>query len=135
MRFIHNSSFDPFPFIKPGLALCSDELYSLKNVMYVLEGEYRNISELGMDSNVELKGDAVGTVKEFFEWMFLEFIIPQAQAYLKEHRMEIFKTYYDLTKTMYLEKEQEFEELFVIGDKSISTDISKVKFITEELAL
>ena len=116
-------------FIKPGLALCSDELYSLKNVMYVLEGEYRNISELGMDSNIEIKGDAVGTVKEVFEWMFLEFIIPQAQAYLKGHRMEIFKTYHDLTKTMYLEKEQEFEELFVIGDKGVSTEISKVMFI------
>jgi hypothetical protein len=116
-------------FIKPGLAVWSDELYTLKNVLYVTNGEYREISELGMDSEVELKGEVVGTVKEVFEWIFLEIIIPQAQAYVKEHLMEIFKTYADLKKTMYLEKEQDLSEMYVITSKGCKNEISKVKFI------
>lgn len=116
-------------FIKPGLALISNQAFALKNVLYAINGEYREISDLGIDSDIELKGELAGTVKEVFEWIFLEVIVPQTQAHLKEHMLEIFKTYADLTKTIYLEKEIKFNELHVIPSKGQKIEISTVKFI------
>lgn len=116
-------------FIKPGLVLFSDELCSLKNVLYATNGGYRELSDLGLNSEVELKGEIVGTVKEVFELIFLKKIVPQAITYVKEHFMEIFKKYSDIKKTIYLEAEQEVGELYVIPKKGRKVKISKAKFI------
>jgi len=116
-------------FIKPGLAVFSVERYTLQEVLYLTNGEYKKVSDLGMSSEVEFLGEVVGTVKEVFEWIFLEKIIPQAQVYVKDNFMKIFKNYDDLKKIMYLEKEQNLSKLFVISMDGNKSKISKVKFI------
>ena len=116
-------------FIKPGLLLISNEKFSLHDVIYEKDNEYRQVLELGMGSIVEFKGIEAGSVKGFFEWVFKDFIVPQSQKYINDHRMELFKNREDCMKTVYIEKGMQFDELYVIGDKGETTQISKVKFI------
>jgi hypothetical protein len=107
----------------------SGERFTLQDVLYLAHGEYKQLSDLGMDSEVEFRGEVVGTVKEVFEWIFLEKIIPQAQVYVKDNFKEIFKTYANLRKIMYIEKEENLSVLYVISGEGNKTEISKVKFI------
>ena len=115
--------------IKPGVSILSDENYRLHDVQF-REGEtYRSLKELGLCSPVLKEEEEVGSIKEVFEYFFLEFLLPRIQKKVKAERLDIFKTLADLSKLLHVESDHKLPGFSVRLADGEEIDVSDVKFI------
>lgn len=115
--------------IRPAITLLSEERYRLHDVLFEEGGQYRSLIDVGLDYLVLKDGNEVGSIKETFEYFFLEFLLPRIQAKVKAGLLEIFKTKEDLSKTLVVESVHTFPGLTVRLPGREEVDISNLKFI------
>jgi hypothetical protein len=115
--------------VKPGLQVVSDEIYIISQVFFKACDGYRPMGDLGLNSNVELDGEAVGDLAGLIEYFFKEHVIPGVEAYRKQHFLEIFKTKKDIEKTMLVESEHGWPTVIVKDSFGNRIEISRVKYV------
>jgi hypothetical protein len=115
--------------IRPGITLLSGEQYRLHDVLFKEGAQYRSLMELGLNSVVVKDGNELGSIKETFEYFFLEFLLPRIQAKVKVDPLAIFKTREDLAKTLVVQSDHTFPGLTVRLTSPEEVDISNLKFI------
>lgn len=84
---------------------------------------------MGLNSVVVKGGNELGSIKETFEYFFLEFLLPRIQAKVKADPLAIFKTQEDLAKTLVVESDHTFPGFTVRLASREEVDISNLKFI------
>jgi len=124
----NDTHWGEFP-VKPGLLVMTDDIYRIHDVFYKSEEEFLPITNLGIDSSVEMKGEIVGNLKGLIEYFFQEHIIPKIDQYKKEHFLEIFKTKDDVKKMLLVESEHTWREINVIDQEGNVVKLSKVKYV------
>jgi hypothetical protein len=117
--------------IKPMVTVHTDEVYSLKEVAYFKDGNYYPLSQVGLNTVVLYNGEIVGTIKEVFEYIFQNTLIPQIDEYLKDRRKEIFISREDLNKPLYVEIEKTIPLVTIVNRENEQIDFSKVKFFIQ----
>lgn len=94
------------------------------------DGEtYRSLKELDLRSPVLKEGEEVGSIKEVFEYFFLEFLLPRIQKKVKAERLDIFKTKADISKLLHVESDHNLPGFSVRLADGEEIDVSDVKFI------
>lgn len=117
-----------FP-IKPGLVIMTDDVFTINDVHYISGGEYHQISELGLDSKVEIEGEILGDLIGLIEYFFKEILGPKIDEYKKENFLEIFKKRADLEKNLLAESEHDWSGVTVLIKSGKRVELSKVKYI------
>lgn len=117
--------------IKPSVVVFSDEALTLQDVQYIRDGEFVSLAELGLETNVYFDNQEVGSIQSVFERTFLDFLVPDINAYLKDHIGELFKTREDLDKPLVVELERNLSELTIIESEGKPVDLSRVKFLIQ----
>jgi len=116
-------------FIKPGLVVMSDEYFKLIKVYYHSENGLLDTEALGLLSEIKQYGENAGTIKEYFESYFMDYLIKEFDSYQKKHTMEVFKTKGDTDKVLYLEKDVDFPKLVTETNDGEIVDLSRIRFI------
>lgn len=122
------TDWEKYP-IKPGLVLLSDITYRLHDVLFWDGKQFKTLKTLGLDSVVLKSNEEVGSIKQTFEFCFLEFLIPQIQEEVKANFLNIFRKKKDLSKFLLVEIERTMVGLIVRQPSGAEVDISKLKFI------
>ncbi|MGH7824332.1 MAG: hypothetical protein ACREQ7_04045 [Candidatus Binatia bacterium] len=122
------TDWETYP-IKPGVVVLSGENYRLHDVLFKEAEVYRSLRDLGLNSVVLKDGNEVGSIKETFEYFFLEFLLPRIQEKAKANFLGLFKTKENLSKTLYVESSQTFPGFTVQLTGGEEVDISNLKFI------
>lgn len=117
-----------FPFM-PGIIVMTGDTYDINEVFYKCDIDYVPISSLGLESDVEIKGEIVGDLKGLIQYIFQEYLVPQIEKYKEEHLLEIFRTKSDAEKTILVEREYEWSGVFVINDDGERIELKKVKYV------
>lgn len=128
LKEAENQDWARYP-MKPGILVLSDEIYFIRQVYYRALDEYRLMDELGLESDVELDGEAVGDLAGLIEHFFKEYVIQGAEAYRRQHFLEIFKTREDIGKTMLVESEHDWPKVTVKDDQGNTIEIARVKYV------
>ncbi len=124
----NDTHWGEFP-IKPGLLVMTDDVYKIHDVFYERDDKFLPITDLGIDNNVEMKGEIIGDLEGLVEYFFQEHIIPKIKQYKKEHFLEIFKTKADTKKMLFVESEHAWPEISVIDQEGNAVKLSKVKYV------
>lgn len=117
-----------FP-IKPGLVVMTDDVYNIHGVFYKHDEDYLPVATLGLESNVEIKGEIAGDLKGLIEYFFQEHLAPQIDKYKKEHFLEIFKTKADVDKSLLVQREYDWSGIYVISKDGERVELNKVRYI------
>lgn len=115
--------------IKPGIFVMTDDVYRINDVLYKAGEDYKPITSLGLDSNVEVNSEVIGDVKSLVEYFFKEHIVPHINEYKNSHFLEIFKTKEDVEKMLLVESEYDWLGIYVLDNEGNKTELKKVKYI------
>jgi hypothetical protein len=115
--------------IKPGLIILSGENYRLRDVLFKDGVKYRSLKEIDLRSSVIVNGVEIGSIKDTFEYFFVNHLSPFIQKYKKQEIIELFKTRADLGKTLCIESSHNFPGCFAHLSTGEEVDISNLKFI------
>jgi hypothetical protein len=116
-----------FPF-KPGLAIISNETFTLHGVQYLAGSEFRPLSEIGLESRSFREGKEVGPIKEFCIALFRQ-RAPELQAEVNKRRGTLFQTMEDCGKVLVVEWGFETPGLSVDVANGENIGIPKLIFI------
>ena len=117
-----------FPF-KPGIALLTDDVYTLHDALYKNGEEFISMSQLDIDADIVFGGEKAGTLRSAVEWFFKETVAPGLDKYKKEHIQELFKSREDVEKLLLGESEHVWPEVTVRDKNGNTVTISRVKYI------
>ena len=123
-----DTDWENYP-IRPGVVVISGENYRLHDVRYRRGDEFYPMTELGLDSLVELNGAEAGTLKEACEYLFKQYVVPYIEENKKKEIMSLFKTVEDLGKEGCIETGHTLPGLAVRGENSELIDISGLQFV------
>lgn len=114
---------------KPGIAVMTDDVYRIHDVLYRDGDDFVPLVPLGLESTVEINGDVACTLKEMVEWFFGNYVVPQFTKYQKERFLEIFKTREDLEKTLLCEFEHDWPGVQVVTAEGKRIDIPRIRYV------
>jgi hypothetical protein len=97
--------------------------------LYKRNNEYRSLRELDLSSSVVIDGKICGTIKQCFEYFFLNHLLPFFQTKKRKEIMDLFKTVADIKKEVYIESEHTFPGVCARLFSGEEVDISFLKFI------
>lgn len=117
-----------FP-IKPGLLVMTDDVYRIHDCLYKKDENWLPITQIEIESEVQVDGQVVGSLKDIIEYFFQEYLAPQIDKHKKENFLEIFKTKEDVEKTMLVESEHTWPEIHAHDRDGNEVNFSKVKYI------
>ena len=115
--------------IKPGIVLITDENFRLHDVLYKKGDTFRSLRELDLRSIIVLNGEGSGSIKDYFEYFFLNHLLPFIQTNKRTEIMQLFKTKADLDKPIYIEFDHTFPGTYARLSSGEEIDISVTKFI------
>lgn len=124
----NDTKWSEFPF-EPGIALISGEFYKIDNVFYKNGDEFIDMSELNLESQVQIDGENSNTLKGLVENFFHNFIIPQIEQYKKNNFIKLFQTRGDIEKTLIVESEHNWPEVTASDKNGNLVTFSKVKYV------
>lgn len=122
-----DTDWDKYP-IKPGMVLITDENLRLHDVLYKEGDLYRSLQELDLRSTIVFDGEDCGSIKDFFEYFFLNHLLPFIQTNKKTEIMKLFKIRADLDKPIYIEFDHTFPGAYARLFTGQEIDISVTKF-------
>lgn len=128
LKEANETDWASFP-IKPGLILMTDDVYNIHEVFYKLDDGFIPITTLDLESNVEIKGEIVGDLKGLIEYIFKEHLVPQIDKYKKEHFLEIFKSKSDAEKSIIVEREYDWSDIYILSKEGDRIQPKKVKYV------
>jgi hypothetical protein len=114
---------------KPGLLVITEETYAIKEVALGADVEDFPIENFNLACDVIFQGNAVGSLEDFIGSFFREVVIPGAEAYKKEHYLEIFKTRADIEKPLLMESQHDLGGLFVLMNEGKRVEIRQIKYV------
>jgi hypothetical protein len=117
--------------IKPGVVVFSGEILTLQDAQFMCDGKFVSLAELGLETSVYFDGQKVGNVQSVFERVFLEFLAPEVNTYLKNHGGEIFKSRDDLEKQLEVELVKDLSRLLILDKDNKPVDLSQVRFLIQ----
>jgi len=117
-----------FP-IKPGLTIMTGDTYSIREVFIKLDEDFIPINSFDLESSVEIEGEIVGDLKGLIEYIFKDSLVPQIEAYKKEHFLEIFKSKSDARKNITIEREYEWSNVVILNKKGERLQPKKIKYV------
>jgi hypothetical protein len=117
-----------FPF-KPGMVLLTDDIYQIHDVLYKSGEDFISMKQLDIEGDLEISGNIVGSLKDFGNYFFQQFLIPQINKYKKDHFLELFKSRDVVEKTMLVETENSWPEVTALDLNGNPVTFSKVKYI------
>lgn len=123
-----DTDWSAFPF-KPGITIITGENFRLHDVLYKKDEKYHSLKELDLRSSVVINGDDCGSIKENFEYVFVNHLLPFIQTKKRKEIMELFKTRADLDKEIYIENDYTFPGIYARLPSGEEIDISVLKFI------
>lgn len=124
----NETDWGEFP-IKPGLLMVTDDVYRIQDCFYKKDEDWLPITQLNIETEVQVNGQLVGNLKDILEHFFKEHIVPQIDKHKKENFLEIFKTKEDAEKMMLVESEYTWPEIHAHDRDGNEMNFSKVKYI------
>lgn len=123
-----DTNWGEFPF-KPGIALLSSEVFTIKDVFYKNGNEFVPITQLNIGSQIQINGENTGTLKECIEGFFQTFIIPQIESYIKENFMQLFPTREDVEKFLISEREYTWPVVEALDNDGNKVNFTNIKYV------
>ncbi len=122
-----DTDWSNFPF-KPGIVIITGENFRLHDVLYKKNDKYHSLKELDLRSSVVMNGEDCGSIKENFDYFFINHLLPFIQTKKRKEVMELFKTRADLDKEIYIEWDHTFPGICARLPSGEEIDISVLKF-------
>jgi hypothetical protein len=123
-----DNDWNKYP-IKPGIVFITNENFKLHDVFYKKNDSYRSLQELDLRTTVEIESEDCGSIKDFFEYFFLNHLLPFIQKSKRTEIMQLFKTKADFDKPIYIEFDYTFPGIYARLSTGEKINISVVKFI------
>ena len=89
--------WDKYP-IKPGIVVITGENFRLHDVLYKKGDTYTSLRKLDLRSTIIFEGKNCGSIKDNFEYFFLNHLLPFIQTKKRTEIMQLFKKRLILTK-------------------------------------
>lgn len=124
----NDTNWGEFPF-KPGIVLISNEIYKINNVFYKSKDKFIDMSELNLESQVQIDSENKSTLKGLVENFFHNFITPQIEQYKKDNFLKLFQTREDTEKTLIVESEHNWPEVTASDKNGNLVTFSNVKYV------
>ena len=115
--------------IKPGVMVLTDDIFRITDVLYKHNDSFIQMSELGLESEIEFEGEIIGTLIELITFYFQEKLGPENEKYKKGKMLEIFRTKADLEKDMHVEVECNWPRITVLSSSGERVEIESVKYV------
>ena len=107
----------------------TDDVYKIHDVLYKKDEEFIPITQLNINSDIEVNGENSGNLKSLIEVFFQEHIVPQIDKYKKDNFLEIFKTKEDAEKMMVVESEYSWPDIKALDQNGNTIIFSKIKYV------
>lgn len=123
-----DTDWDKYP-IKPGVVVITGENFRLHDVLYKKGDAYPSLRELDLRSKIVFEGKECGSIKDNFEYFFLNHLLRFIQTKKRTEIIKLFKIKADLDKEVYIESDYTFPGTYARLSTGEKIDISVLNFI------